>query len=202
LDIFCRTLFGDEPGERTRVLLPSDRLGGFGRAAREFSHDLRAAHAAGLIHRDIKPSNIFVSRRGAMDDVAKLLDFGLVLAVARTGVPHLSGEGQILGMSLYISPEQATSSGELDGRSDIYSLGAVAYFLLTGRPPFEGEDTIRHMIAHARDPVVPPSSLDAIASRKCDHRSRRTSMRRGGLKHVRARSIFSSFACEIVSGGE
>ena len=58
-----------------------------------------------------------------------------------------------------MSPEQATGGGELDGRSDIYSLGAVAYFLLTGRPPFEDEDGIRLMIAHARDPVVPPSLL-------------------------------------------
>jgi eukaryotic-like serine/threonine-protein kinase len=126
---------------------------------RQICQALREAHAAGLIHRDIKPSNIFVSRRGAMDDVAKLLDFGLVLPFARTGAPHLSGEGQILGTPLFMSPEQATASAELDGRSDIYSLGAVAYFLLTGRPPFEGEDGLRLMIAHARDPVVPPSVL-------------------------------------------
>ncbi len=68
---------------------------------------LREAHAAGLIHRDIKPSNIFVSRRGAIDDVAKLLDFGLVMPPARTARPHLSGEGQVVGTPLYMSPEQA-----------------------------------------------------------------------------------------------
>ena len=125
---------------------------------RQICQALREAHAAGLIHRDIKPSNILVSRRGGMHDVAKLLDFGLVLPMARVGAPHLSKEGEILGTPLFMSPEQATG-GELDGRSDIYSLGAVAYFLLTGRPPFEGEDGIRLMIAHARDPVVPPSLL-------------------------------------------
>ena len=96
-----------------------------------------------------------------MDDVAKLLDFGLVLPIARTGAAQLSREGQILGTPLFMSPEQATSSDELDGRSDIYSLGAVAYFLLTGRPPFEGDDGLRLLIAHARDPVVPMSVLDA-----------------------------------------
>jgi eukaryotic-like serine/threonine-protein kinase len=125
---------------------------------RQICQALREAHAAGLIHRDIKPSNIFVSQRGGMDDVAKLLDFGLVLPIAKTGAPQLSREDQILGTPLFMSPEQATG-GDLDGRSDIYSLGAVAYFLLTGRPPFEGEDGIRLMIAHARDPVVPPSLL-------------------------------------------
>jgi serine/threonine protein kinase len=126
---------------------------------RQICQALREAHAAGLIHRDIKPSNIFVSQRGGMDDVAKLLDFGLVLPIAKTGAPQLSREDQILGTPLFMSPEQATGGGELDGRSDIYSLGAVAYFLLTGRPPFEDEDGIRLMIAHARDPVVPPSLL-------------------------------------------
>jgi serine/threonine protein kinase len=118
---------------------------------------LREAHAAGLIHRDIKPSNIFASRRGGMVDVAKLLDFGLALSTARAGAPQLSGEGQVLGTPLFMSPEQATGGGELDGRGDIYSLGAVTYYLLTGRPPFDGEDGIGLLIAHARDPVVPPS---------------------------------------------
>ena len=122
---------------------------------------LGEAHAAGLIHRDIKPSNIFAARRGGLGDVAKLLDFGLVLPAARSDTAHLSGEGQVLGTPLYMSPEQATGGRELDGRSDIYSLGAVAYFLLTGRPPFEGEGGIAVMIAHARDPVVPPSQVRA-----------------------------------------
>jgi tRNA A-37 threonylcarbamoyl transferase component Bud32 len=121
---------------------------------------LREAHAAGLIHRDIKPSNILVSRRGGLDDVAKLLDFGLVLPSVRTGAPQLSGEGQVLGTPLFMSPEQATGGGELDGRSDIYSLGAVAYYLLTGRPLFDEEHGIGLLIAHARDPVVPPSRVN------------------------------------------
>jgi serine/threonine-protein kinase len=120
---------------------------------------LREAHAAGLIHRDIKPSNIFAARRGGMDDVAKLLDFGLVQPAATAGAAHLSREGQILGTPLFMSPEQARGARDLDERSDIYSLGAVAYFLLTGRPPFEGEGGIAVMIAHARDPVPPPSRV-------------------------------------------
>jgi hypothetical protein len=120
---------------------------------------LGEAHAAGLIHRDIKPSNIFAARCGGLGDVAKLLDFGLVLPRAGPDAAHLSGEGQVLGTPLYMAPEQATGGRELDERSDIYSLGAVAYFLLTGRPPFEGDSGIGVMIAHARDPVVPPSRV-------------------------------------------
>jgi serine/threonine-protein kinase len=115
------------------------------------------AHAAGLIHRDIKPSNIFAARRAGMADVAKLLDFGLVLSRAGSDAARLSSEGQVLGTPLYMAPEQATSARELDERSDLYSLGAVAYYLLTGRPPFDGRGAIEVMIAHARDPVVPPS---------------------------------------------
>jgi serine/threonine-protein kinase len=122
---------------------------------------LGEAHAAGLIHRDIKPSNIFAARRGGLGDVAKLLDFGLVRPAARSDTAHLSREGQVLGTPLYMSPEQASGGRELDGRSDLYSLGAVAYFLLTGRPPFEGQGGIAVLIAHARDPVVPPSQVRA-----------------------------------------
>jgi serine/threonine-protein kinase len=120
---------------------------------------LREAHAAGLIHRDIKPSNIFSARRGGVEDVAKLLDFGLVRPAETARAAHLSAEGQVLGTPLFMSPEQAAGGRELDERSDIYSLGAVAYHVLTGQPPFDGDSGIAVMIAHARDPVVPPSRV-------------------------------------------
>ena len=126
---------------------------------------LREAHAAGLIHRDIKPSNIFAARRGGTGDVAKLLDFGLVLSRAGSDAARLSGEGQVLGTPLYMAPEQATSGRELDGRSDLYSLGAVAYYLLTGRPPFDGRDAIEAIIAHARDPVCRPRGPTPMSPR-------------------------------------
>ena len=112
---------------------------------------LHEAHEAGVIHRDIKPSNIFAARRGGRDDVAKLLDFGLVQPASTDLSADPSREGQIVGTPLYISPEQATGERTLDARSDIYSLGAVAYFLLTGRPPFDEGSAIAALIAHARD---------------------------------------------------
>jgi tRNA A-37 threonylcarbamoyl transferase component Bud32 len=122
---------------------------------------LREAHATGLIHRDVKPSNIFAARRGQMDDVAKLLDFGLVLPAAKARAPHRAGDGRVLGTPLFMSPEQAMGDRELDERSDIYSFGAVAYYLLTGQPPFDRGGSVGVMISHAREPVVPPSRLRA-----------------------------------------
>jgi serine/threonine-protein kinase len=118
---------------------------------------LAEAHQSGLIHRDVKPSNIFAARRGSMDDVAKLLDFGLVQPAPASVPPYPVWEGRILGTPFFMSPEQAQGNRELDERSDIYSLGAVAYYLLTAQPPFDVDSGIRAMMAHAHDPVVRPS---------------------------------------------
>src|SRR5205085_4446481 len=110
---------------------------------------LREAHAIGLIHRDVKPSNILICERGGLHDVAKLLDFGLVLApgVSADGA-DLTQEGSIAGTPAYMSPEQAGGQENLDLRSDVYSLGAVAYFLLTGHPPFAGRSPVKVVAAH------------------------------------------------------
>ncbi|MSR60750.1 MAG: serine/threonine protein kinase [Planctomycetaceae bacterium] len=126
---------------------------------RQTCHALREAHAAGLIHRDIKPANIFVSRLGGICDVAKLLDFGLVKHTADDENAQLPQEGSVSGTPLFMSPEQAVASKAPDARCDIYSLGATAYHALTGQPPFEGSNPIQVMIAHARDPVTPPSKI-------------------------------------------
>ncbi len=127
---------------------------------RQVCDALSEAHAIGLIHRDIKPGNIFSAYRGGLYDVAKLLDFGLVKPMLEDEPSmQLTMEGMITGTPLFMSPEQATSDTEPDARSDIYSLGAVAYYALTGQPPFEGDRAIKLMIAHAREEVVPPSRL-------------------------------------------
>jgi serine/threonine-protein kinase len=120
---------------------------------------LREAHGAGLIHRDVKPANAIVCTRGGVCDVVKLLDFGLVW-VADPGAGKLTLDGAVAGTPEYMSPEQAEGLG-LDGRTDVYSLGAVAYFLLTGRPPFRRATTLRLLFAHAREPVEPPSAVHA-----------------------------------------
>ncbi len=139
--------YGPMPPERVIYLL------------RQACDALREAHAAGLVHRDIKPANIFAAQRGGVYDVVKLLDFGLVKPLADDASIELSLDGAITGSPLYMSPEQGLGNAHLDARSDIYSLGAVGYYLLTGRPPFEGDRPIQVILAHAREEVTPPSRL-------------------------------------------
>jgi serine/threonine-protein kinase len=124
---------------------------------RQTCQALREAHGIGLIHRDIKPGNVFAAQRGGLYDVAKLLDFGLVKPLTEAASTRLTQDGAISGTPLFMSPEQARSLGNVDGRSDIYSLGAVGYALLTGRPPFESTNPMEVIVAHIRDEVSPPS---------------------------------------------
>lgn len=119
---------------------------------------LAEAHTAGLVHRDLKPANIFAARRGNLHDFGKLLDFGLVLPRPDPSTAELSHDRHVTGSPLYMAPEQATGDARPDARTDLYGLGAVAYYLLTGRPPFSGPTTMSVLIAVARDPVEPPSS--------------------------------------------
>jgi eukaryotic-like serine/threonine-protein kinase len=135
---------GPLPPERTVHLL------------RQVCQALREAHAIGLIHRDIKPSNIIACERGKIYDVAKLLDFGLVKdsGSGRDSI-RLTREGAFAGSPAFMSPEQASGHQPLDPRSDIYNVGAVAYFLITGKLPFDRQSTLQMLHAHAYEPLVP-----------------------------------------------
>ena len=127
---------------------------------RQVCQALREAHGVGLLHRDIKPSNIIATTRGGVPDVAKLLDFGLVQGSGfEEGSDRLTVQGTILGSPPYMSPEQAASKSNLDARSDIYSLGGVAFFLLTGSPPFVRETAMEMLVAHAYEKPQFPSDL-------------------------------------------
>ena len=119
---------------------------------------LEEAHASGLVHRDIKPANIHIGRLGLRHDFVKVLDFGLVKSVA-----EVSGEGSLatgLGMPpgtpAYMAPE-VTQGQAFDGRADLYAVGCVAYYLLTGHPTFEGANPFHVIARHLNDIPVPPS---------------------------------------------
>jgi eukaryotic-like serine/threonine-protein kinase len=119
---------------------------------------LAEAHAAGLVHRDLKPGNVIVATLGGQRDVAKLLDFGLVQDLSADSDERLTGAGMVLGTPAYMSPEQAAGESAVDPRGDVYSLGAVAFFALTGRPPFQGKTIGQLLAAHRADP--PPAVTD------------------------------------------
>jgi serine/threonine protein kinase len=118
---------------------------------------LTEAHAAGLIHRDIKPSNIMLVDRGGVPDVVKVLDFGLVKEVRDEASVSLTTAGALTGTPQYLSPEGIRSPDAVDARSDLYALGAVGYYLLTGRPVFAGETVVEVCSEHLHSPPVPPN---------------------------------------------
>jgi eukaryotic-like serine/threonine-protein kinase len=123
---------------------------------------LAEAHSIGLIHRDIKPANIMISRRGGLSDFVKVLDFGLVRALASAGdegsAQTLTHATALVGTPLYLAPEAVTNPLEIDGRADLYALGAVGYFLLTGTPPFHGGSVVEICAHHVHTPPEPPSA--------------------------------------------
>jgi serine/threonine-protein kinase len=130
---------------------------------------LAEAHAAGLIHRDIKPANLMLCVYGGIPDFVKVLDFGLVKEIgdvehaARAGEQGdaaLSQDGSLLGTPLYMAPEGMTDSSKVDARADIFALGAVGYFLLTGNSPFPGRTAIE---VFKRERQGPPPPLSAAA---------------------------------------
>jgi serine/threonine-protein kinase len=126
---------------------------------------LGEAHARGLIHRDIKPANIHLSTRGLHKDFVKVLDFGLVKRSQKLVQESLtlSADNEISGTPAYMAPELVTGEGPLDGRADLYALGCVAYWLLTGRLVFEAGTPMAMAIAHAAQTPVSPSERAGVS---------------------------------------
>ncbi len=119
---------------------------------------LAEAHSLGLVHRDIKPGNLFVCRLGQQFDFLKVLDFGVVSRRGRGAPAPITEAGLLLGTPAYLAPE-LVGQGLFDARVDIYSLGCVAYWLLTGRPPFEGSDAMAVLLQHSSATPPAPSEV-------------------------------------------
>ena len=118
---------------------------------------LYEAHSKGLVHRDIKPANIMLNRRGGLSDVIKVLDFGLVKAIDEKKQAGMTAANSLTGTPLYISPEGINAPALVDARSDIYAVGATAYFLLTGHPPFVSSNLVDLLRMHVMDAPIAPS---------------------------------------------
>ena len=118
---------------------------------------LGEAHTRGLIHRDIKPANVVLCERGSFYDFAKVVDFGLVKDLAPGTDGGVSTAQAFIGTPHYLAPEAIRGDALVDHRSDLYALGGVAYFLLTGRPVFDGASLVEICAGHLHAPVVPPS---------------------------------------------
>jgi hypothetical protein len=152
LDTLTKT-FGPVPPDRAIHIL------------QQVCHSLAEAHEKGLIHRDIKPANIYVCRYGRDVDYVKVLDFGMVKAPNEPGgadanltAPNVAG-----GTPAFMATEQVLGSSPVDGRTDIYAMGCVAYWLLTGQLVFDGENAMQVMMHHVNTQPTPPSSRSEIA---------------------------------------
>jgi len=127
------------------------------RILRQVCAALTEAHSIGLIHRDIKPANILLCERGGFPDIAKVLDFGLVREISGTSDPRLTADNVLHGTPQYLAPEAIRDSDSIDARSDLYALGAVGYFLLTGTPVFSGRGALEIIHHHLQTPPEPLS---------------------------------------------
>lgn len=124
---------------------------------------LREAHRKGIVHRDIKPSNLFLCRLGDNYDFLKILDFGLARDLTASGTSaQLTQEGSTAGTPAFMAPEIALGTSRAEATSDLYSLGCVAYWLLTGTDVFEGKAPMQVMFAHAKEKPTPPSKRSEV----------------------------------------
>jgi serine/threonine protein kinase len=141
---------------------------------------LEVAHAAGLIHRDIKPSNLLCTDQG----VIKLADFGLAKVVGPASA-GLTTSGGVIGTPHYMSPEQWRGE-RVDARSDLYSLGATYYELLTGKRPFAADNVVGIQFAHCGSPVPDPRAIDPAIPEACPVIIRRAMAKEGRWASARA----------------
>jgi serine/threonine-protein kinase len=125
---------------------------------RQVAGSLAEAHGVGLVHRDVKPANIILCQRGGVPDIAKVVDFGLAKDLEKASSTALTQANDITGTPMYLAPEAISDPETVDGRSDLYALGAVGYYLLAGGHVFEGATLMEVCSHHLRTPPVAPST--------------------------------------------
>jgi serine/threonine-protein kinase len=160
LESFVKT-FGPLPPERAMYLL------------RQVCHSLAEAHARGMVHRDIKPANIFLCRMGLEFDFVKVLDFGLVQTrrpdPSTVATETLITAQQLIGTPAYMAPELILGRPDVDRRADVYAIGCVAFYLLTGTRVFQDGNQMQVLVDHVHSEPVPPSSrLGSPLAREVD----------------------------------
>jgi serine/threonine-protein kinase len=137
--------FGPQPAARVVFIL------------RQICRSLEEAHRQGLVHRDLKPSNVMLCQVALTHDFVKVLDFGLAKSVVRDDISQLTVEGVATGTPGYIAPEVALGQATIDARADLYALGCVAYFLLTGTLVFQDANPVSMALKHVQATPEPPS---------------------------------------------
>jgi eukaryotic-like serine/threonine-protein kinase len=144
--------FGPVPAERMLFLLT------------QVCHSLADAHARGLVHRDITPANIYACRMGLEYDFVKVLDFGLVKVGDRSAMQTtlMTGAHTTTGTPAFMAPEIVLNEGEVDQRADVYAVGCVAYYLLTGQLVFDADTPMKMFLAHMQAPPIPPSQRSEL----------------------------------------
>ena len=197
--------FGPVPAERAVHFL------------RHLADSLAEAHDAGLVHRDVKPANVYACRQGRDMDFVKVLDFGMVKPTSTPAeeAVKLTAEHSTGGTPAFMAPEQALGDHELDGRSDIYAVGCVGYWLLTGGYVFEGSTPIEMITQHIKEEPVPPSrrsevpipaELDALIleclSKEPSARPQTADGLRAALDAIPPRHAVDARARAAVVGGE
>jgi serine/threonine-protein kinase len=178
--------FGPLPANRAMYLL------------RQVCHSLADAHARGLVHRDIKPANIYVCRMGREYDFVKVLDFGLVKfkAAAGAGDSLATLDQTTTGTPAYMAPETILGDADVDRRADVYALGCVAYYLLTGHLVFEADTPMKMLMHHLNSNPVPPSARTELPiPRELDRLVLQCLQKDPNLRPQNAEELFE-LACE------
>jgi len=142
--------FGPQPAARVGSIM------------RQICHSLEEAHRQSLVHRDLKPSNVMLCKVALQHDFVKVLDFGLAKHVGRGDVTQLTMDGVASGTPGYIAPEIAVGEDRVDARADLYALGCLAYFLLTGTLVFQDVNPVSMALKHVQQPPDPPSSRSEL----------------------------------------